>query len=112
MAKQIKLNYKGKDYVLEYNRKAASQIEKAGFNVSEVETKIATNVPLLFQGAFIMHHRGVNPERIEEIFNSLGNREKLVPTLVEMVIETYNTLLEDNENDNNGEEKNVDWEIV
>ena len=54
--KKIKLNYKDKDYILEYNRKTVSDLENMGFVASEIASKPATMLPLAFRGAFLKNH--------------------------------------------------------
>lgn len=108
MAKQIKLNYKGKDYVLEYSRKTVSIMEQAGLSIQDITGKMATNLPLMFEAAFIMHHRSLNSETKNEIYDLMKNKEQLFTTLIEMVSEVYNSLYAENEDDS----KNLNWEIV
>ena len=57
MNKKIKLNYKDKEYILEYNRKTVSELENMGFIASEFANKPATMLPLAFRGAFLKNHK-------------------------------------------------------
>jgi len=108
MAKQIKLNYKGKDYVLEYSKKSVSIMEQAGLNMQEIGNKMATMLPIMYEGAFIMHHRALNSEMKDEIYVLLKDKEQLFMKFIEMITETYTSLYEQNEDDS----KNLAWEIV
>jgi len=110
MAKQIKLSYEGKDYVLEYSRKGAEFIEKQGFEIGNIQGKMATNLPLLFRGAFYMHHRSLNEDKIMSIYEGTKVKGKLTTILIEMISEVYNSMFDANENEE--DEKNANWEIV
>lgn len=103
MAKQINLNYKGKDYCLEYTRETVKQMEREGFVVNDILTKPMLNLPKLFAGAFKAHHKfDAKQKIIEEIFDTLENKGALVEKLVEMYSEPLESLIDDC-----GDEKNV-----
>lgn len=108
MAKQIKLSYQGKDYVLEYSRKSVSQMETLGFDINNFQNKLMTSLPLMFSGTFIMHHRFIKQELIDEIFATLKDKTALSTALIEMISEAYNSLFDEPEES----EKNASWEIV
>lgn len=106
MAKKITIPYGGKTYTLEFNRKTAASLEKSGFSVEELTSKPNVMIPMLFHGAFLMHHPNTKGETKESIFEKLGSRTKLVQTLAEMYAETYSTLLD---SDEDGDEGNPGW---
>ena len=63
----------GREYTLEYSRRTVEKTEKAGFNTSEVESKSMTMIPLMFWGAFLMHHPYMTKEQTDKIlFDGLG----------------------------------------
>ena len=63
----------GHEYTLEYNRKSVAKVEQAGLNVKELDSKIMTMTPLLFWGAFLMHHPHMTREQTDKIlFDGLG----------------------------------------
>lgn len=63
----------GKEYTLEYNRKTVVKAEQAGLDVNAIETKSMTMIPLLFWGAFLMHHPHMTKEQTDKIlFDGLG----------------------------------------
>lgn len=108
-SKTIKIkNNKGNEYILEYTRETVAILEKQGFDSSKIQSSPMTMLPLLFRCAFLKNHRSIRESEITELYDSLKNKDKLIPALVEMVSDCYNSLLEDNENN----EGNVDWEIV
>lgn len=105
MAKQLKFEYKGKEYTLEFTRKTVSTMEKNGFIASEVETKPMSTLPALFEGAFLAHHRFEKKEVIDEIFAKMKNKEELIGKLAEMYNEPIVALIEEPED----AEGNLSW---
>ncbi len=108
MSKKIEFNYNGKDYVLEYNRKAIEFIEGQGFIVSELATKPMLMLPMAFEGLFFKNHKNIRKSEINEIYDKFKNKETLISTIAEMLNETYSSLQDDPE-DNEG---NIDWKVV
>lgn len=95
MAKQLKFNFKEKDYTLEFTRKTVTEMEKKGFIASEVEDKPMSTLPALFEGAFLAHHRFEKKETINEIFSKMTNKEELIGKLAEMYNEPIIALVEE-----------------
>lgn len=108
--KKIKLNYKDKEYILEFNRKTITDLESMGFVLGEVTTKPATMLPLAFRGAFLKNHRFVKETVIDDMFEHISDKQGLIQKLSEMITETYTSLLNGEELEE--DEKNVSWEIV
>ena len=106
MSKQITFSYKGHDYILEYTRRTVQEMERDGFVVSEVESKPMSALPALFAGAFKARHRFVKRDLIDEIYENMPNKEKLIEKLAEMYNEPIMTLLAEPEESS---EKKVDW---
>lgn len=66
----------GKEYTLEFNRKSVAKTEQAGLDVNKMESQSMTMIPLLFWGAFQMHHPYMNREQTDKIlFDGLGGLE-------------------------------------
>ena len=107
MSKKIEFKYQNTDYCLEYNRDAIKLMEKQGFKLQEFLDKPMTMLDLAFQGAFLKNHRGIKTAEIEEIYNELNGKDKLIKALFEMVQETYEDLYSDNKDG-----KNLEWKIV
>lgn len=105
MAKQLRITYKEKEYVLEFNRKTVTQMEKNGFIAAEVESKPMSTLPALFEGAFLMHHRFEKKEVINDIFAHMTNKEDLIGKLAEMYNEPIMALVEEPEES----EGNASW---
>lgn len=63
----------GKEYTLEFSRKTVVKTEQAGLDVNCLESKSMTMIPLLFWGAFLMHHPHMTKEQTDTIlFDGLG----------------------------------------
>lgn len=108
--KKIKINYKDKEYILEYNRKTVSDLENMGFVASEFASKPATMLPLAFRGAFLKNHKFIKQDLIDEIFAHIKNKQELISSLSEMIVECYQSLMSDEvEGDGEG---NASWEII
>lgn len=105
--KQINLTYKDKTYTLEYTRGAVAQMERAGFIVSDIHDKPVTTIPALFAGAFISKQKWIKPDVVEEIYKNIKGKDTLIEKLVEMYQETALSLLNEPEEDNEG---NAAWE--
>lgn len=109
MNTQIKLTYKGIEYILEYNRYAVKLLENAGFNINEFLEKPANNIELAFTALFIKNHPKTKQEIIDEIFENCPNKNALISNIHVMIQECYNALLSDPEGDDAG---NAKWEVV
>ena len=107
MAKQIRFEYKGQEYILEFTRKSIETMERQGFVASDIVEKPMTTLPALFAGAFLAHHRNVKKELIDEIFSKMTNKEELIRKLAEMYNEPIMALMDEPDSNDEG---NVKWE--
>lgn len=107
MAKQIIINYKDNEYTLEFNRKTVRRMEDAGF-VPDTN-KPETLVTELFKGAFMMHHRRIDPALVEEIWDAQKKKSELLGVLSSMYAEPIASLMED---DDSGEDENPTWKVL
>lgn len=108
MAKTIKITHDDKEYTLEYNRASCQTMESNGFVLDDIDKRPATMIPLLFSGAFLKNHRFVKADTVNEIFESLGDKEKLIQKLGEMYAENLLAFFDEDESDKKG--KNSKWE--
>lgn len=108
MNKKIEFNYKGKEFILEYNRSAVAFIEQQGFVVSELAKKPMLMLPMAFSGLFFKNHKNIKQSEIDEIYDKFKDKEKLISMIAEMLNETYTSL----QNDPEEEEGNIDWKVV
>lgn len=106
MAKQIRFEYDGKEYTLEFTRKSIETMERQGFIASDIADKPMTTLPALFAGAFLAHHRYIKKELVDEIYSKMTNKQDLLSKLAEMYNEPIQALMEEPE-DAVG---NVNWE--
>lgn len=85
----------GREYTLEYSRRSVSRAEQAGLDVSEMESKSMTMIPLLFWGAFLMHHPGMTREQTDKIlFDGLGGlKEEEMAYLGKLYAAPFDTLI-------------------
>ena len=95
----------GREYTLEYSRKTVEKTEKAGLDVNEIESKSMTMIPLLFWGAFLMHHPYMTREQTDKIlFDGLhGLNEEEMSYLGKLYAAPFQTLIA---NDREEAEKN------
>ena len=106
-AKHITLSYEGKDYTLEFDRRTVGVLERRGFDINSIDSKPMTLLPMLFWGAFQKHHRSVQQDTTDKILKTLKKRDELFAKLTEMYLEPITTLVNDDEEDSEG---NAGWE--
>jgi len=95
MAKRIEFDYEGKHWVMEYNARTVKEVQSSGFKTEDISDKSLIMLPLLFRGAFLMHHRGTKVTLLDEIMEKLGNKEELYAKLLEMYNEPVEALIEE-----------------
>ncbi len=105
MAKQLIITFDEKKYTLEFNRDSVRLLERAGFDPAQLGTQPVTMLPLLFEGAFRMHHRRMEKDAISRIYRPLKNKEGLLEALAEMYREPIEALFDEPEED----EGNAEW---
>lgn len=95
----------GKEYTLEFNRKSVMKCESAGLDIGAVNSKSMTMLPMLFWGAFQMHHPYMKQEATDKIlFEGLkGLHGDELEYLAGLYAEPYKSLLADTED---GESEN------
>ena len=98
---KISLNYKEKDYTLEYNRQSVRMMESQGFVLEQISTKPVTMIPMMFSGAFIKNHKGMKRALIDEIYDEVADKSGLLNALMEMYAETLSSLTDEKEVEGN-----------
>lgn len=101
----IKYKYEDKEYLLEFDRASVEFLEKSGFNFEEYTKKIATMQPLVFRAAFLKHHKFDKGLNYDKMWEAVGNKKGLINALIEMVAETYQTII-------GSDEGNENWEVM
>lgn len=108
MEKELTFSFEGSKYTLAFNRKTVQQLTRQGFKPEMVTEQPAIGIPMLFKGAFLVHHRMIKDDLTDRIWDSLVNKDQLIGKLLEMYIEPITVLISDPEQD---DEKNVDWGV-
>ena len=85
----------GREYTLEFNRRTVSKAEQAGLDISQIEAKSMTMIPILFWGAFLMHHPHMTREQTDRIlFDGLcGLNTDEMSYLGKLYAEPFQTLV-------------------
>lgn len=91
----INFTYKNTDYSLGFTLATVEQMERGGFVRSQLGDKIASMSRMLFYGAFIAEHQGIKRKLVEEIYNSLKDKDALLTALVELYDEAADSLMEE-----------------
>lgn len=104
MSKQITFEFDDKEYTLEYTRNTVRQMERRGFVADDLSTRPMTVLPDLFAGAFLANHSQIKRDKIDKIYDKMGDKQKLIAALTEMYNDTIETLLAEPEDG-----KNVSW---
>lgn len=102
MAKTITFTYKKTAYTLEYTRETVSLLEQNGLSLSDVQNitdRPITSMKMLFTGAFLAHHRKAASitTLIDEIWETIPNKEELIGNLVEMYAEPIESMMSEPE---------------
>lgn len=104
MAKQIKFTHNGKEWTLEFNARTVKEVQSSGFKKEEISDKSLIMLPLLWHGAFLMHHRFEKPEVIENLLPLMGDKMSLYEKLVQMYEEPVEALIDEPD-----DSVKVDW---
>lgn len=111
MAKQIVLKDElGNKYTLEFDRETVKMMIKRGFALDTEPSHLLVLAEDLVTGAFQMHHKKMDWERIEPIFKAQNKRADLLKALAEMFMEPAETLLGTGDEDDKDE--NPTWEVT
>lgn len=68
---KIELNFRGKDYVLEYTAASLKKMERGGVKFSKLDDMVFSAPEILFRGAFYANHPNESTATIHEIFKAL-----------------------------------------
>lgn len=104
--REIKFEYEGIEYRLGFTRATIKIMESNGFMLEKVSNFPNTYMPLLFEGAFLLHHKKEKVEKIREIYKHIEDKSGLITTLINIYQEATATLLEEPEE---GDTKKVSW---
>lgn len=107
-SKVIISDKEGNKYTLEFNARVVKNMERRGF-------KIDTDFPHsmiedLFLGAFQMHHKGMMPEKVKEIWKQQTHKDDLLGILTKLYMKPLEDLMAEPEGEE--ESENPTWETV
>lgn len=97
----------GNKYTLEFNARVVKNMERRGFKIDTDYPR--TMIEDLFVGAFQMHHKGMMPERIMDIWAQQTKKDELLGLLTKLYMKPLEELMAEPEGD---EEANPTWETV
>ena len=77
----------GNKYTLEFSRQSVAFTEGQGFKPSLLIDNLVTQLPILWYGAFRMHHKEVSRHLTDKL---LDNTNGLPPEVLERLLKLYN----------------------
>ena len=98
----------GNEYTLEFNARVVKNMERRGFKIDTDYPH--TMIEDLFLGAFQMHHKGVTPEKVKEIWKQQSHKDDLLGILTKLYMKPLEDLMA--EPDGEEENENPTWETV
>ena len=96
------------EYKLEFNRKTVSAMENNGFVLNLDRPN--TVVDALFYGAFQMHHRKIDRDKVREIWAQQTHKSDLLTALVKLYQKPLDDLMAEPEDES--DEANPTWKEV
>lgn len=98
----------GVKYTLEFNARVVKRMQRNGFKIDSDFPNVM--IEELLTGAFQMHHKGVTPEKIMQIWGCQSKKDELLGILIKL----YMKPLEDLMAEPDAEDENADptWETV
>lgn len=104
----VRFTYKGKKYELTFTRETAKEAEKAGLvtDRDSFSGRPINSLELLYRYAFLAKHPDEDPNVIDEIVPKLKDKDGLVTSLLKDFNATFETLIEEPEDEKNA----IEWE--
>ena len=107
-SKVIIADKEGNRYTLEYNARVVKNMERRGFKIDTDYPH--TMIEDLFLGAFQMHHKGMMPEKVKEIWKQQTHKDDLLGILTKLYMKPLEDLMAEPESEE--ENENPTWETV
>ena len=98
----------GRKYTLEFNARVVKNMERRGFKIDTDYPH--TMIDDLFLGAFQMHHKGMMPEKVKEIWKQQTHKDDLLGALTKLYMKPLEDLMAEPESEE--ENENPTWETV
>ena len=92
---KVCFDYQGTHYELGFSRRTARDLEQAGFNIYELDSKPLTRIPQLWDGAFLLYHRRTPTETRSEIYHKMSKKDELIQRLGECYMDAVATLIDE-----------------
>ena len=106
--KVIIADKEGNRYTLEFNARVVKNMERRGFKIDTDYPH--TMIDDLFLGAFQMHHKGMMPEKVKEIWKQQTHKDDLLGILTKLYMKPLEDLMAEPEGEE--ENENPTWETV
>ena len=92
----IRDNEKGIEYTLQFNRESVLFTNNQGFRASDMTDHLEGMLPILFYGAFRMHHKDIARNRTNALLDEIAPvSQDFVVRLLELYAEPRNALVND-----------------
>lgn len=92
----IRDNEKGVEYTLQFNRESVLFTNNQGFRASDMTDNLEGMLPILFYGAFRMHHKDIARNRTNALLDEIAPvSQDFVVRLLELYAEPRNALVND-----------------
>lgn len=89
-------------YTLEFSRETVQTTIRTGFRRAEIDDRPEEMIPLLFYGAFLMHHPKMSKRKTDNILENVLHG--LDPDWLERLVELYNSPLKETVHEKDEEE--------
>lgn len=87
-------DWNGTEYTLEFDRKTVVLAEDAlGLTLNDIREPKLSTMEKLFHAALLKHHPKIKPNVVEELYELQDDKQGLFADLLEMYVETVNSLL-------------------
>lgn len=103
---KIKIEEDNIVYTLEFSRETVIFTNNQGFVRSEFEDRFEEMLPILFYGAFRMHHKKVSRNETDRILNEVlrGLKKDEIFRLLELYLAPRNALIRDDDDEEDDDE--------
>lgn len=108
---KIKVSYEGKEYNLGFTKRTITQMESQGFDISLIDSRMVTMIPMFYRGAFDAYHPTASKTTRDEVWKAQRNKQGLLMALAECYNSVVMSLMSEPEV-TEGDEGNETWAVV
>ena len=105
--KLILKDHSGARYTLEFNAAVVKRMQRNGFKVDSDAPNVM--IEELLVGAFQMHHKGMTPKQIMDIWDCQRKKDDLLAALIKLYMQPLEALMAEPEGD---EDADPTWETA